>query len=581
MASCLLLRATLKPRTRFSIALQSTKKGHLQQSTGRTMEESDVESDLSVSEESCESEQQESVEDNMCHISKLPAETLMSIFSACVRLSNASWEGQTPSPETRWTSDVMSERSPPLVFLAVCRQWRHLAMGNPALWSTLRPQPRLENLNDIAMMSRWLQYANQQPLTVQLFAGDDWEIADLAVDVLMEHQAHWFRIDLFWEITDDAPLLAHAFAPAQQAPLLQTFRLFSYLDPDPQDAVDAQLGKLFSGSPDLQVFEWSHIIPYASDSSLIHLPGVPLSNLRHLKLGCRMVFSCCIEIMRRMPLLERCELLDVWHGDDDHDHTTASALHLQHLHSLCIKTDGDMSGFLDELLLPALRRIEVVFRLYHPDPNHPDGPVDDERQDVFEPWPHAEFLSFLQRSACPLEELDLVTSVSAAELLQYLPVVSSTLHTLCLRGKLGWTCVDHRALSLLTILPGGSGDVICPNLHTIRLDDCIVAGELPIGSMADMVQSRLIFAAASQRPLTIYLAAIRLAQVICTEQALGRKTQDITSRASPPTPIAKDCQGKLGKALPHAKNARIVPRGTARGGGEDGGGEVCKDGTMP
>ncbi|KAF7975903.1 hypothetical protein HWV62_8329 [Athelia sp. TMB] len=533
------------------------------------MEESDAESDLSVSEESCESEQEESVmqEDSMCYISKLPAETLMSIFVACVRLNTARWETQSPSPETWWSQDAIPEIRPPLVFLAVCRQWRQLAMGNPALWSTLRAQPRLENLNDIAVMSRWLQFAGQQPLTIQLFSGMDWEIADLAVDVLMEHQAHWFRIDLFWEIDDDAPLLAHAFAPAQHAPLLQTFRIFTNLsDQDLEDAVDGQLGKLLSGSPDLHVFEWTYVLPYASPTSPIHLLDVPFSNIRHLKLGCRMVFSCCIEIMRRMPLLERCDLLNVWDGYADHDHTTTSALHLQHLHSLCIKTDGDMSSFLDGLVLPALRHIEVVFRTYNPNPNIKDGSVDDERIHEFDPWPHAEFLSFLQRSACPLEELDLVTSVSAAEFFQYLPIVSSTVHTLCLRGKLGWTCVDHRALSLLTILPGGSGDVICSNLHTIRLDDCIVAGELPIGSMADMVQSRLIFAAASQRPLSIYLAALRLAQVICTEQTLGRKTQDISSRASPPTPIAKDRRGKLGKALPHAKNTYIIPRGTAGGG---------------
>ncbi|KAF7980792.1 hypothetical protein HWV62_36865 [Athelia sp. TMB] len=423
---------------------------------------------------------------------------------AAYQLRESERENRNPNWHDR---DMMSERSPPLVFLAVCRQWRHLAMGHPVLWSTLRVRP--SSLNDIGMMIRWLQFAHQQPLTIQLFAGDDWEIADLALDVLMEHQACWFHIELIWEMHEIAPLLAHEFAPAHHAPLLQTFRIFTNLadSPNLENAVDARLGKLLSGSPALHLFEWSYELSCTSPASPIHLPNVPFSNLHHLRLGCQMEFSCCIEIMRQMPLLETCDLLNVWDGFGDHDHTTASALRLQHLHSLCIKTDGDMSSFLDKLVLPALRRLEVVFRLYNPDQR--DGSVDDERRDVFDPWPHAEFLSFLQRSACPLEELDLVTSVDESELLQYLPIVSSTLHTLSLRGKLGWTCIDHRALSLLTIIPGGSRTVLCPNLRTIRLEDCIKKAELPNGSVANMVQSRLILAAASrnQQPLDFYLAA--------------------------------------------------------------------------
>ncbi|KAF7975908.1 hypothetical protein HWV62_8339 [Athelia sp. TMB] len=452
-----------------------------------------------------DSEDSDPEQDNMCYISKLPAEMLTSIFLACTQLNNADWAASW------YQGGFMSETSPPLVFLAVCRQWRQLASGNPALWSTLRACTN--NLNDICMMSRWLRFADKQPLSIRLFTEVDDSadaIADLAVDVLMEHQEHWLHVEFNWEIGTAAPLLAHTFAPAHHALLLQTFRIFTHLglDPHSQNVVDVRLGRLLAGSPDLRAFEWSYIVP-GRPASPIHLLDIPFSNLRHLKLGCRMIFSCCIDILSRMPLLESCELANVSVSRSmGHNHATTDALRLQHLQSLCIKTNTDMSSFLDNLILPSLRRIEIVFRLF--DVDEPDGP--DEEENLFEhSWPHAEFLSFLQRSACPLEELDLVTSVTEDELVQYLSIVSSTLHTLFLRGKLGWASIDHHALSMLTAFPEVGERVLCPNLRTIRLDDCIVNGQLPNGCVADMIQSRLIHAVAtkSERPLEIYLAAPR------------------------------------------------------------------------
>ncbi|KAF7980791.1 hypothetical protein HWV62_36863 [Athelia sp. TMB] len=450
-----------------------------------------------------ESEESQSEQDCTCHITKLPAEMLTSIFVACTQLNNADWAASW------YQGGFMSETSPPLVFLAVCRQWRQLASGNPALWSTLRACT--SNLNDICMMSRWLRFADKQPLTIRLFTEVEDSvdaIADLAVDVLMEHQAHWLHVELNWEMSDVAPLLAHTFAPSHHAPLLQTFRIFTHLGLDAhfQNVVDARLGRLLAGSPDLRAFEWSYIVP-GRPASPIHLLDIPFSNLRHLKLGCRMVFSCCIDILCRMPFLESCELVNVSVSRSmGHNHATTGVLRLQHLHSLCIKTNADMTSFLDNLVLPSLRRIEIVFRLF--DVDEPDGP--DESEDLFEhPWPHAEFLSFLRRSACPLEELNLVTSVTEDELVQYLSIISSTLHTLFLRGKLGWASIDHHALSVLTAFPGVAELVLCPNLRTIRLDDCIVNGQLPNGCVADMIQSRLKLAVAakSQRPLEVFLAA--------------------------------------------------------------------------
>lgn len=378
-------------------------------------------------------------------------------------------------------------------------------MRDSALWSTF--SARTTCLNDVGIMTRWLRFAKHQPLTIRLLTSDIYKIADLVLDVLMEHQRQWFDIELCWEVSESPPLLAKTFALAYAAPLLQRFKLLTdmgncgYLEND----VDAELGKLLTNSPNLRTFEWS-IIKTTSPETPIHLQDISFVNLRHLTLSCSMRFSCCLDILRRMPLLESCELTNTNHDHShDADHPMAEVIHLHHLRSLCIKTRGDMSSFLDKLNLPSLQRIEIVFRVYETD--ELDGFVEDEAQ-WFSEWPHVAFLSLLQRSACPLEVLNLATSVTENQLVQYLMIVSPTLHTLRLRGKLGWACIGDYAISSMTAYPDDTEDVLCPNLRAITFHDCIISDTLNDGFMADMIQSRLILRATggNEEPLEVILA---------------------------------------------------------------------------
>ncbi|KAF7981235.1 hypothetical protein HWV62_34595 [Athelia sp. TMB] len=367
------------------------------------------------------------------------------------------------------------------------------------MWSTLIVNVR--NFKDVRMMSRWLQFADKHPLSITLFANGDCTIADLAVDVLLERQAYWFQIDLHWGLGDSAPLLAHSFTP-KNAPILQRFTISTNLQDSGtlESAVDARLGNLLASSTDLRTFEWS--LQYVTlPFDPIRLTGIPFNNLRHLKLGCCMAFSSCLDILRRTPLLETCDLI---HVEYVHNSSSPDIIQLPGLTSLCVKTTRDMSGFLDALVLPSLQRIELVFRVY--DSYELDWL--DATEDDFDEWPHAAFQSLLQRSECPLKELNLATSATADQLLEYLLLVSPTLETLSLRGALGWACVDYHAITQLTILPDSSAAVLCPKLRTLKLDDCFL-GTLPQNSVADLIQSRLVHTAAegNGEPLEVYLAA--------------------------------------------------------------------------
>ncbi|KZP33955.1 hypothetical protein FIBSPDRAFT_847087 [Athelia psychrophila] len=145
-----------------------------------------------------------------------------------------------------------------------------------------------------------------------------------------------------------------------------------------------------------------------------------------------------------------------------------------------------MEDFLNGLVLPSLRCIKIEFRA-----TLPYDDVDCEDPDMLPAWPHVAFLSLIQRSACPLEELYFVAPITEDQLIEYLQNLSPTLTTITLRGKHGWSNIDQRLLGLLTHEQAGSDAVLCPNLRKISFDDCSMM--LPENSMADMIQSRVIF----------------------------------------------------------------------------------------
>lgn len=352
-------------------------------------------------------------------------------------------------------------------------------MCTPALWSTL--EACIGSMDDVFKMTRWLKFADQRPLSISLDTGPDQDLADLAMDVLLDHQKSWSKIDISWEPDSSVPL----FANTLETPLLQEFKIFTnfyYECEDDMDGItDARLSKLLKYSHQIHTFEWQTAQFITEASSPIHLGAIPFTHLRHLKLGCRMAFECCLEVMFRTPLLESCEFTFV-ENDCAHD---LDLVHLPHLHSLYVRTDRDMEDFLNALVLPSLRCIKIEFREALSD----DTGTEDSA--MFEPWPHAAFLSLIQRSSCPLEELNFVAPIVEDQLIEYLQHLSSTLTTIILRGKLGWSNIDRRVLGLLTHEQAGSDAVLCPHLLEISFDDCSMS--LAKNSMVDMIQSRVIF----------------------------------------------------------------------------------------
>ncbi|KAK7052054.1 hypothetical protein R3P38DRAFT_1634593 [Favolaschia claudopus] len=59
-------------------------------------------------------------------------------------------------------------RSPPMVFLSVCRMWRDIALSTPALWSEIQLDSLPRGSNYLELGNIWLKRARALPLSVKL-----------------------------------------------------------------------------------------------------------------------------------------------------------------------------------------------------------------------------------------------------------------------------------------------------------------------------------------------------------------------------------------------------------------------------
>ncbi|KAK7022364.1 hypothetical protein R3P38DRAFT_3271133, partial [Favolaschia claudopus] len=110
-------------------------------------------------------------------IARLPLELQSDIFLRCI---------PDPSPDNMKTKP--DPNVPPMVFMAVSRMWRDIALATPRLWAALRMEllPRSENF--VELCRRWMKRACCYPLTLA-FHGDlivDRHVSDLLDEFSMQ-----------------------------------------------------------------------------------------------------------------------------------------------------------------------------------------------------------------------------------------------------------------------------------------------------------------------------------------------------------------------------------------------------------
>ncbi|KAK7048955.1 hypothetical protein R3P38DRAFT_1882611, partial [Favolaschia claudopus] len=110
-------------------------------------------------------------------MARLPLELQSNIFLRCIPDSSPDNMKTKPDPNV-----------PPMVFMAVSRMWRDIALATPRLWAALRMEllPRSENF--VELCRRWMKRAGCYPLTLA-FHGDlivDRHVSDLLDEFSMQ-----------------------------------------------------------------------------------------------------------------------------------------------------------------------------------------------------------------------------------------------------------------------------------------------------------------------------------------------------------------------------------------------------------
>ncbi|KAJ7885252.1 hypothetical protein B0H13DRAFT_2277894 [Mycena leptocephala] len=249
----------------------------------------------------------------------------------------------------------------------ICRKWREIALGTPALWSVLSYD---DDIRQVHVFNAWLNRSRSCPLSLNLRRGVRGLDITPVLTAMVPHRARWERLQLDFLSQYDLPIFNGPM------PLLRYLKL--HLHRPPADAIAAVL----FDAPLLRT-----VILNAHATSKVILPWAQLTSLALIY-----VFPHqCVPILQQTSNLVRCELHIFFDPNRNHRGPDVT---LAHLESLILISPGRESvpDFLETLIVPALRRLEV-----------PECFLDAKPIELL--------TVFISKSGCKLEEL-LVTSGS-------------------------------------------------------------------------------------------------------------------------------------------------------------------------
>ncbi|KAJ6529067.1 hypothetical protein DFH09DRAFT_1185504 [Mycena vulgaris] len=350
--------------------------------------------------------------------------------------------------------DRREDTAPPpqLIISQVCRLWRDIAHGTPALWAAFKFSPREEAMSSgIANADAWLTRARDCPLTVMIYPPSNVHYMwgnPLFLDVFRRHAERMHAVDLELTMGNLEDMRAAAVDAPWSFPALRTLVMWP-VDLDYED---------FNGPP-VQV-----LAPLLREVSMcqwhpeVHLTGLPWAQLTELTAE-QYTIDDCLSILQLTPNLVECRLSlfpHTGHPITRRGESSASTITvvLRHLRALTLfksfgneADEASSADILDFLTLPALLTLEILDL--------------DARAD-------ARFLeAFLARSAPPLETLALHKQGAAAIDLRTFALLPGLT-----RLELWRPTAAFAAALLDDVLAGGGARAMLPRLRTLAFWGC-------------------------------------------------------------------------------------------------------------
>ena len=418
----------------------------------------------------------------MSTIDFIPPEILVQIFSTSFSLND--------------NADVIiSPHQGPLLISRVSRKWRHVALSDSRLWSSLSISiTSTTRPTNISMLKLWLKRSSSQLLSFTLImdpfsslGSELLSLGQLTLQELATESHRWKRITMFLPGSQQLlrGLVIHGTPNLESA----SFQLGHWKSNEIDD-----INNILNLAPSLKVLDWSNrMTQWTSfdspfDGGMGNLQ-VSWKNLTHVILNTWITWKTALHILRQCNSIVNFDLHHFGYGSDVEPKEDCSPILLNHLSTLSIyqlELDHSLASLIDKLTCPALRHFHFTC-----------GFINSIT------WPHLSFLDFLVRSACHIHTLLLeYTGIDENQLLQCLRQSSSSLS--CLKvysDAAGSICVGDKLLHQLhprsTVF--GECTTLCPNLRTLVLHNNIQCAE---GALLTMLQSRTALGIAQHRCTT-------------------------------------------------------------------------------
>ncbi|KAJ7866321.1 hypothetical protein B0H13DRAFT_2281454 [Mycena leptocephala] len=249
----------------------------------------------------------------------------------------------------------------PTLLTHICRRWREIALGTPALWTAIgSSRDGVPSEIKAHIFDLWLKRSRLSPLSVQIVDRDHrMDVAEILAAVV-PHRARWEHLELYLP-PSHLPNIING-----PMPLLRHLDLALNIYPGTDILAFREVPLLRTA-----------VLNGAAASSII-LPWAQLTSLTLTNVYPR----ACAPILQQTSNLVRCEL-QVYSGNAQPGPDIA----LPYLESLVIfDQEGPVTGFLETFIVPALRRLEI--------PNRFLGRS-----------PITSLTEFISKSGCKLEEV--------------------------------------------------------------------------------------------------------------------------------------------------------------------------------
>ncbi|KAK7037780.1 hypothetical protein VNI00_010741 [Paramarasmius palmivorus] len=256
---------------------------------------------------------------------------------------------------------------PPLRIAQTCAVWRQLAFNTPSLWSSFHVELGAFPGN-LQLLSTYLKLSGDHPLSITLHCGRGPEWDGIILQTILEHAWRWKSLSLF-----NADRIRDLPSPPD-LPMLETLELSSEL---------FRSSAMFKFTPKLRNLILDDVEFEDLEEEYFPCSQLTSVTLRRVQIGnvLRTLDSC--------PNLQEavisCRRNFSWSPPVEH----SPPIHLSHLTNLTLTTEF-FSDFFDNIATPALSSLTITT---HAQPHN------------LEPWPQEVFISFLQRSLCPIKHL--------------------------------------------------------------------------------------------------------------------------------------------------------------------------------